>query len=258
MELRFLGTGGGRYVTGEQLRKTAGIVVDTEETRLHIDPGPGAIVYAHQELGNPLETDAVVVSHAHLDHANDAEAVIEMMTEAAEKPGVLFGNETVLRGYGDLEKKISDYHQDLCSRVDTLGEGDEYEFRDLTVRSQEMFHSDPRTAGFVVEGEREIGFWTDTEYSEELLPLYEDCDVLVVYCTRAKDKGISNHTSISDVPDIVEGTGVSTVIITHFGYDFLKSDLESQEEWLEEQVDAKVIFAEDGMRFPGNRKLSDF
>ncbi|MFB6216464.1 MAG: MBL fold metallo-hydrolase, partial [Candidatus Aenigmatarchaeota archaeon] len=81
MKLKFLGTGGGRYVTGEQRRRTAGIVVQTEETQIHIDPGPGALVYAHEELDEPLDTDAVIVSHAHLDHSNDAEAMIEVMAE---------------------------------------------------------------------------------------------------------------------------------------------------------------------------------
>lgn len=259
MELRFLGTGGGRYVTGQQRRKTGGIILKTDETQIHIDPGPGALVQTHEEVEEPSETEALIVSHAHLDHANDAEAIIEMMVEAYENGGTLFTNETTLHGFSDLEKKISEYHQNLCMDIRTLEEGSEYSFKDLTIESQHMFHRDPKTAGFTVENdEKKIGFWTDTEFSEELLELYEDCDTLVIYCSRPKNESTRSHTCLSDIPDIVEDLGVSTVLVTHFGFKFLDSDLEEQENWLDEDIDAKVIFTEDGMKFPGNRTLGDF
>lgn len=259
MKLKFLGTGGGRYVTGEQERKTAGIVVKTGETQLHVDPGPGALVYSHEGLENPEGTEAVIISHAHLDHMNDAEAIIEMMTEAYSQPAALFANETCLSGYSEIEKAVSDYHQELCSRVKKLEEEVELEFKDLTIRSQQMFHSDPKTQGFTLEtDEKKIGFWTDTEFSEELLEFYEDCDTMVIYCTRPKGNGVADHTSVSDVPEIIEETEPKTAILTHYGMALLNSDLEAQEEWLKEECDAKVIFAEDGMEFPGNRSLGDF
>lgn len=259
VKLHFLGTGGARYVTGEQSRATGGIVIETEETQIHVDPGPGALVKNHEQMDEPLETDALIVSHAHLDHSNDAEAIIEMMTEAAGKPGKLYANETVLNGYGDIEKAVSDYHQDLCVKVEKLGEGTETELEDVDIRSQEMFHGDPRTVGFTVETDgKKVGFWTDTEFSEELLDFYGGCDWLVVYCTRPKGSGIPEHTSIGDVPDIVEAVEPSTCIVTHFGKALLNEGIESQKEWLEERTDVKTVFAEDRMTFPGNRSLGDF
>ncbi|MFB6147775.1 MAG: MBL fold metallo-hydrolase [Candidatus Nanohaloarchaea archaeon] len=258
MKLEFLGTGGGRYVTGMQRRKTAGIVVETEETQVHVDPGPGAVVEANEQ--NVAEdTEAVIVSHGHLDHSNDAEAVIEMMTEAYDQEGAVFANETVLRGHGNIEKRVSDFHQESCGRVEKLEEGSETEFRDLEIRSQELFHSDPKTQGFVLETEeKSVGFWTDTEFSEELLDFYSGVDVMVVYCSRPKGENVPTHTSLDQIPGIVEEVEPNAVIVTHFGFKFLDSDMEQQEKWLKEQVDCRVIFAEDGMEFPGDAKLSRF
>ncbi|MFB6203319.1 MAG: MBL fold metallo-hydrolase [Candidatus Nanohaloarchaea archaeon] len=259
MKLKFLGTGGGRYVTGTQRRKTGGIVVQTDETQVHIDPGPGALVNSHEMLEEPLETAGVILSHAHLDHSNDAEAIVEMMVESGDQPGAVFANETALHGYGDTEKRISDYHQDLCQRVEQLEEGGEYSFRDVEIESQQMFHSDPKTQGFTLEtDEKKIGFWTDTEFSEELLDLYTGCDTMVIYCSRPKGAGTPHHTAVSDVPDIMEGLDASTAIITHFGYRFLDGDLDGEKDWLDEEIEAKVVFADDGMQFPGNRSLGDF
>ncbi len=259
MKLKFLGTGGGRYVTGEQKRKTAGIVVKTDETQIHVDPGPGALVYSQKELEAPEETEGVIASHAHPDHSNDAKPIIEMMTHCYDHPGALFANETCLSGYSDVEKNISDYHQNLCARVETLEEDAEYEFKDLKIKSQQMFHGDSKTQGLVLETEeKKIGFWTDTEYSEELLEFYEGCDVMVLYIARPRGKNISGHTCLSEAPDILEAVEPNTAIITHFGYAFLESDMEEQRKWLDEKVDAKIIFAEDDMEFPGNRTLGSF
>lgn len=258
MKLKFLGTGGGRFVTGMQRRKTSGIILESEETQIHIDPGPGALVETH-ENGNPGETEAVLVSHAHLDHVNDASALIEMMTQGYDKPGAVFASESVLEGYGDLERWISDYHKGMLSRVEKLEDGTKLEFKDLEVESQQMFHTDPTTQGFKISNsEKKIGFWTDTEYSEELVDFYHGCDTLIVYCNKPRGESHPQHTSLHNIPEIVEGSDISTVIVTHFGYRFLDADLKEQQEWLENQIDAKVVFAEDGMEFPGNRKLGDF
>lgn len=259
VKLRFLGTGGGRYVTSSQSRRTAGILVESGETRFHLDPGPGALVYSHFELDDPLETDGVIVSHGHLDHSNDAEAIVEMVAELAEKPGALFANQSCLEGYGDIEKRISGHHQDLCARVEVLEDGKSFEFRGLEIRSQRMFHSDPKTQGLVLSDEENtVGFWTDSEFSEELTDFYEGCDVMVIYCTMPRGRSIANHTSVSDLPAIVERVEPKTVIVTHFGRGFLNEDMDDQEEWLEDQLEAKVVFAEDGMKFPGDKKLTMF
>lgn len=259
MKLKFLGTGGGRYVTGYQNRDTGGIVVQTEETQVHVDPGPGALVHSHKELENPLETEAVIVSHAHPDHSNDVEPLIGMMTQTADKPGALFGSESVLHGYGEVEKTVSDYHKNLCMNVEMLDDGSQHSFKDVEIESQEMFHGDPKTQGFTLEtDEKKIGFWTDTEYSDELTELYEECETLVIYCSRPRNAGIRGHISLDEVPKIVERTSVDNLIITHLGQKFLNSDMEEEEKWLKDQVDAKVTFAEDEMQYPGNRSLGDF
>jgi len=258
MELIFLGTCGGRYATGQQMRKTGGIVVKSDESQIHIDPGPGALVESHQNI-KPEKSEGLIISHAHLDHSSDAEPIIEMITEAYGNECYLFGNKSSLEGFSDLEKTVSKYHQDFCNNVTVLEESSETDFKDLKLESQEMFHSDPKTIGFTIEDEKKkIGFWTDTEYSEELLPFYEDTDVMVIYCTRPRKEPVKAHTSVNDIPKIMDNVEAETCIVTHFGMKFLHKDLEEERDWLQNQIEGKVIFAEDGMKFPGNRTLNNF
>ena len=255
MKLKFLGTGGGRYVTASQRRKTAGIILETDEQDFFIDPGPGALV---ESTGLCEDVKSIVVSHNHLEHANDAQALIERVAYRHENSLTLYGSKSVIKGHGELERFVSGYHQDLCTDVKVL-EDSSFSEEGLEVESQVMFHTDPTCAGFKVSSESEtIGFWTDSEFSEELTGFYSDCDTLVVYCSRPRGKTVKGHLSLDQVPEIAEGSEASTLIVTHFGYKFLEQDLDEEKAWLEKKVEQKVVFADDGMEFPGNRKLGSF
>jgi ribonuclease BN (tRNA processing enzyme) len=256
MKLHFLGTGGGRFVTASQKRKTAGTLLETSEGKILIDPGPGSL----REIQNYDTSDLIglIVTHGHIDHYNDTEAVIEHITELKHNHCTLMGSESVLNGYGDIGKCVSDYHQGLCNSVVNLSEKDG-EIGNLEVEAQEMDHADPKTVGLKVTEENDsIGFWIDSNFSEKLTGFYDDCDTFIVNCVFSRNSNSRNHTTVSDVPNILENSEASTVILKHFGKSMLEADMDEEEAWLKEQVDQKVIFAEDGMSYPGDRSLSSF
>lgn len=256
MRLHFIGTGGGHKTTGKQLRKTAGIIIEGYEASIYLDPGPGSLV--HSQSYSTEDLKGVIVSHSHLDHYSDAEPIIEKISLIHENSCKLMASESVLHGYSDIQKSISDYHQNMCTEIVDLTEEDT-ELKNLKIKSQEMFHSDPKTRGLKIsDGEEKIGFWTDTAFSEELLNFYSECDTIVINCLFPRGVDSRKHTTIEDIPKILENLEASTAILTHFSERMIKSDMDEEKAWLEDQVDQKVIFADDGMSFPGDRKLSSF
>ena len=50
------------------------------ENQFHIDPGPGSLVMAKNCGVNLRANTALLISHNHLNHANDVNAVISAMT----------------------------------------------------------------------------------------------------------------------------------------------------------------------------------
>ena len=84
----FLGSGGARFVVARQLRASGGMWMRFGETQIHVDPGPGALVRAltHVPPCNPRELDAIVLSHKHLDHSGDVNAMVEAMTSGGFRP----------------------------------------------------------------------------------------------------------------------------------------------------------------------------
>ena len=242
---------------GKQLRDTAGLILESGEASIFIDPGPGALVKAQNYKTENLE--GLIITHSHLDHYSDAESIIELVSVIHENSCKLLAPETVLKGYGDMEKSVSNYHQEMCTRKVNLTDKPNTEIGEFEIKTQEMFHNDPKTRGLKIsDGVKTFGFWTDSNYSNELVEFYQECETLIINCNRPREGNIRGHISLTDVPKILEELDVKTVIITHFGDKFLEADMEEEQAWLDDQVDAKVIFSEDGMTYPGDRKLSSF
>ncbi|MDG6221546.1 MAG: MBL fold metallo-hydrolase, partial [Candidatus Thermoplasmatota archaeon] len=110
--ITFLGTGGGRFSTITQRRATGGILVE-DGNRLHIDPGPGALVHLVAKGFDPQKLDGVLVSHCHPDHYNDAEILVEAMTSGGNKKrGLLLGSVSVMEGIDGFSAAVSPYHQE--------------------------------------------------------------------------------------------------------------------------------------------------
>ena len=120
----FLGTAGDSSVSARQLRASGGIILQTDEIQLHIDPGPGAIVRANQYGINPRATDAILVSHNHVNHSNDLNAAIDAMTLGGfDKKGVLIASHTVVNGDDRNNSCLSTFHRACLERIILLKPG---------------------------------------------------------------------------------------------------------------------------------------
>src|SRR3990172_1659532 len=107
-EIIFLGSGGGRIVLANQFVATGGFVIRTKGYQVWIDPGEGALVRAAKNKVKASDTDVIFVTHHHLDHANDVNAIIDAMTIGGERQkGVLIGTETVINGTDDDSPSVS-------------------------------------------------------------------------------------------------------------------------------------------------------
>ena len=169
LELILLGTGGGRFSTITQKRRTAGIRVLSENINIHLDPGPGALIHSVNMGLDPQKIGAVLVSHAHPDHYTDAEILVEAMTRGmTQKRGLLAASRSVLYGNEKCGPAISRYHQRMPKEVIEARPGVAFKIGDLNISITKAVHSDPDTVGFRFEtsGVGDVGYTSDTEFFE--------------------------------------------------------------------------------------------
>ncbi|MBS7648151.1 MAG: MBL fold metallo-hydrolase [Candidatus Bathyarchaeia archaeon] len=253
LELIFLGTGGGRFATITQKRRTGGIRIISEQNKvnMHIDPGPGALVYSLEMGLDPQKIRALFVSHSHLDHANDAEPLIEAMSEGTTKRrGVLAASRSVLRGNDVCESSISRYHQSMPERVIETVAGSSFEVDGITVSVCRAVHSDPDAVGFRFEakGFGSFAYMPDSEYFSDASKFYSGLRLLILSVLRPSGQPWEGHMTTDDAIRIVGETRPEMALITHFGMQIILKGPEKEAELIEKKTGVPTKAAFDGMR----------
>jgi phosphoribosyl 1,2-cyclic phosphodiesterase len=259
IEMIMLGTGGGRFAMITQKRRTAGIRIISNSLNLHLDPGPGALVYSVSEGLNPQKLNAVFVSHAHPDHYTDAEILIEAMTRGmTRKHGVLAAARSVLSGNDMCAPAISNYHQRMPKKKIEAIPNMKFEVGDIDISVTKARHTDPDTVGFRF-GTSEFGdfaYASETEYFEDIGRYYEGARLLILCVLRPAGKPWKGHMTTDDAVKIIEEAHPEQVVLTHFGMKMILSGPAKEARLVEEKTGVPTVAAVDGMRISFGETIS--
>jgi phosphoribosyl 1,2-cyclic phosphodiesterase len=247
--LAFLGTGGGRFVMTSQIRRTGGIRLSEGATQVHIDPGPGALVFSNWAGLNPSKLDGLIVTHCHPDHYTDVEVFIEAMTRGTRsKRGVLAATKSVLKGTNGIGPCISGYHQGLVRDLIELYEGTSFKVDNLKFTATKAKHSDPFSVGIRVETSNGgVGYTSDTRYFPGLSESYNDLRLLILCTMWPRENPIRIHLNTDDASKLIEESRPNACILTHFGMRMLNANPEKEAEYLTEKTGIPVFAAVDGL-----------
>ena len=258
VELVFLGTGGGRFATLTQKRKTGGIRFLSKSLNMHLDPGPGALIYSLKMGLNPQKIKAVLVSHSHPDHYTNAEILIEAMTRGMlKKRGIVAAPRSVLFGNEESGPAISRYHQKMPEEVIEVKPGVVFQVGNTRIVTTEAKHSDPDAVGFRFEIPEagDIAYTSDTEYFEGVGKAYEGVRLLILCVMRPSGKPWMGHMTPEDAIKIVEEVKPEMAVATHFGMKMIFSGPHRQVKLIEEKTGVPTLAASDGMRLRIGEKI---
>lgn len=281
----FLGTGGNPEATFTQQPRTAGFVLQAGGISMYVDPGPGAVIRAHQMQLDLGLLDAIYISHGHLDHYGGAEGVVEAMCWAMyARRGYLLAPANVLEGEGLL----SYYHQGHASyanyrggpQVIMLQPYQQVKIKDITLTPIPAYHT-KNNYGFILNtGTMTIGYTSDTnyilrystpnglvevgkgchrdkgpmmdfqevvDYRKELKEAFRDVDILVANVTT-HNSWPHRHLTALGLAHLLQGSHVKLCFLTHFNHICVKPvDLRSlMAQFIEESTGVKTLAAYDG------------
>ncbi len=220
MRFIFLGTGGGRFVMAKQLRRTAGFVVRSGKTLIHVDPGPGALVYLNRTVGDPGKLSAVLVSHAHLDHAHDVSVLAEGMADGGRKKrGIVIGSACAINGCEDFLPTIGPYHRGMLEKVIAAEPGQDFQIGDVHVHTTPTWHNEPSGIGFTFsDGSCTVSYLSDTGYTEELgRELKKLKPDAVIFNLIFDGETRVPHTNMDTVRSVLSEISPRMVLLQHFG-----------------------------------------
>jgi ribonuclease BN (tRNA processing enzyme) len=259
-KIKFLGTAGARFVVIKQLRSSAGTWISLEDKNLLLDPGPGTLTRCAKSRPplDPTKLDAIILSHQHIDHANDVNIMIEAMTTGGySKRGALFAPHSAL----EEDPIVLRYVRDYLNEVHVLKEGSTHKLGKVEI-STPLRHVHPvETYGIVLKTPKyKISFIVDTRFFPGLIDKYKGSDLIVMNVVRYNGKGDKrldvDHLNLEDVKKIIKGIKPQQAILTHFGFTMVKAKPWEVAAEVEEETGIKTKAASDGMEFDLERELS--
>lgn len=251
IDILFLGTGGARFVVARQIRASGGMWMRFGRTQLHVDPGPGALVRAlsHVPPCNPRDLEGIVLSHKHLDHANDVNVMIEAMTSGGfKRRGVLLAPGDALEG----EHVVLPYAQRFVERIEVARErGGPYRIGDVEVRTSVKHIHAVETYGMHFRyGGRTVSYLPCGRMFDGLAEDYaaNAPDVMIVNVLRFRDGMDVDHLTFDQAREIIAAVRPRVAVMQHFGTKMLEQDPARLARELEDDLGLRVIAAYDNMR----------
>lgn len=250
--IKFLGTAGGRFVVAKQLRFSAGTFIRIGGKSILLDPGPGTLLRCAKSRP-PVDVskiDAIILTHAHLDHSNDVNALIDAITEGGlKKRGFLFAPSDALYGENAVVLK---YLRDYLQEIAILRASSEYRIGEVAFKTSIKHEHGVETYGikFDLDGLR-VAFMVDTKFFPELIDDYANSDILILNVVLDKHRpeyGPILHLYYDDAVNIIKAIKPQKAILTHFGMTMLKAKPWALAEELSNELGIDVVAASDGMK----------
>lgn len=241
--IHFFGTTGNTDIIFKNIREAGGLYFHVDDTKIIIDPGVNTFYkYTHTYED---EIDGIIMSHIHIDHSNDLNIFVELMTNGGEerKGTLLLPNQAI------EEKVLFPYAKDFPKHLEIINANTAYKIKDIEITSSIEHRHGVENYGFKFKTrEHIIGLVTDTAYFPELLDSYKGCDILIMNVPyHIQDKPNPKHLDIQNAEEFIKVIQPKKVVLTHFNCNILNGNPSLLAKELSKKYGIDVIAAEDNM-----------
>lgn len=243
--IHFFGTTGSKEIFFKRIREAGGLYLKADDTNIIIDPGVNTF---NKYINNyEDELDGIILSHIHIDHSNDLNIFVELMTNGGdEKRG------TVLLPKQAIDDKILQrYLMNFPQNLHIIKPRTKYKIKNIEIETSVEHRHGVENYGFIVNTKKnKIGIVTDTGYFAELLETYKKCDILIMNVPyNINSKPNPKHLDIPAVEDFIKEIRPKKLLLTHFNSDILNANPVLLARELSEKYNLDVIAVEDDMIF---------
>ena len=205
----------GTYATAG--RPASGYLVSDGETNLWMDAGPGTYLALCTVL-DPIEIDAVFLSHRHPDHCSDIFALFHSVAYGPAQRDRI----PVVCPEG-LAEALAAFLQnpaalDSAFEFVTAGDGDSIRLGSIDVSMVRTNHPPPTLAPRVSAGDRSVTYTADTGPSDAVASQAAGSDLLLAEATMTGRRGpdsYPHHMTGAEAGTMAAAAGVGRLVLTH-------------------------------------------
>ncbi len=246
MKIHILGSG---TCVPNVRRGSAGYAIELSKSKILLDCGNGTTWKLGKVGVDYLSVDHIFITHFHPDHTADLIPFLFATKyphpdRFREKPLFVWGPE----GFGDFYTSLKLAFNDWIA-PDTLivkeVNGAPMEIDDFVMTAGDTFHTDNSVAYRVESDGKSVVYSGDTGYTESLIELAEDADLLIIECSFPDELKFKTHLTPTEVGMIARASRAKKIVLTHLYTDCDEIDIVGQ---VREHVDVDVVVAEDLMQ----------
>ena len=231
-------------------RWAPGLVLFSEYAKALIDTGSG-ILRRMLDIGMTYhDVDLLLYTHLHPDHIADFIPILFACKYAdlpREKDLLCIGGPGFENYFNQLKKIYGRWIESRSYHL-TIAEISQKPllFRDLMIFSKPMTHT-PESIGYRIElaDGKSIAVSGDTDYSETIVDLALEADLLVLECSFPEGKKVEGHLTPSLAGRIASESHCKRLLLTHLYPVCDSTDIVGQ---CKEVFKGEIILAEDLMR----------
>jgi ribonuclease BN (tRNA processing enzyme) len=245
MKLTIIGPWGGYPKANEA---SSGYLLQQGEFNLLIDCGSGVLSFLQNHI-DPVNLNAVVISHYHPDHIADIGVL-----QHALLIGKYFHKEIKtlpIYGHRESEEYKSLTYKDITKGL-MIDENTKLSIGPFSVRFLKTRHPVPCYAMKIVSSEGTLVYTADSAYQEAFVDFAKDCDLLL--CESNLFSGMNGdqagHMTSTEAGRIAKRSGAKKLVLTHLPQ---YGSLQQLKEEAEREYDGPVILAEKDLQIIVNR-----
>lgn len=235
-------------------RSSCSVMLEVGTARLLFDSGPGTMRRLLRTNTTIFEVDYIFYSHFHPDHT--AELVPFLFAtkypDMGHRQAVLSivagsGFEEFFAGLKRVYGKWIELDPELMEIIEMNNRSaDALQMKEFAVQSAPVEHNPESIAYRITSpGGYAVVYSGDTDYSESLIELSKDADILICESALPDDLHLKGHLTPSLAGDIATRAGVKKLILTHFYPECDQTDIKQE---CRKTYDGPLVLAEDLMR----------
>jgi ribonuclease BN (tRNA processing enzyme) len=242
MRLTILGSG---TCVPYHRRGSSSYALRLPKSTILLDCGNGATWKLGKVGISYLDIDHIFITHFHPDHTSDLIPFLFATRYAygsiRKQQLHLWGPPGCVSFFSALKEAYSDWIVPQELIVNDI-EKTEIQFEDFVLRSAHTLHTENSLAYRIDSEGKSLVYSGDTDYSESLVKLAENTDILLIECSMPDELKAEGHLTPAGVSRIANKSRAKRIILTHLYPVCDESDILAQ---MRNQIDADVMLAED-------------
>jgi ribonuclease BN (tRNA processing enzyme) len=242
MKLHILGSG---TCIPYERRGSSGYALRLSKSTILLDCGNGATWKLGRVGINYLELDHIFLSHLHPDHTSDLIPFLFATKYATPhkrvKPFYVWGGDGFKNFFSLLSKAYNDWIMPDKLNIEEIKEG-EMSFDDFKIIARKTPHIDSSLAYRIESQGRSLVYSGDTDYSESLVEIAKDADLLIIECSMPDRFKVKGHLTPAEVSRIANESRAKRLLISHL---YPISDELDVISAIRNDVKAEAVLAED-------------